>query len=432
MEPDRAEAEDISQELGEPGPVQPPPFPLSQWFPHLNLPPGFLANNGYMGGLLLQRQALLDAHKQHLLNIGSQEVPQTGRGEESSSATPSEEGTSYRRASDASASASDENGQPRSGSATPPECEAGKEAEPFSESTSPESFFKQGGSQEKKSSSPESKSGRPRLPVAAVPPIPYPFRAPGLPNPPLLYRNLLQQNPAFPPYLPIRMPMMPAVAPEEHAEDVGDQDPQVPPVPLVPQVPLVPPVSLVPQVPLVPRIPQVPQVPRLLPPPTPKSVLTPQEVELLRTRSAINSEEQKKFIEFREKALLRMELNGRARGRRPTEASTELCPEACPEACPEDLAAGPSTDAGDGRNAAYIERRRRNNEAAKRSRDARREKEKECRIRCSYLEQERAIITQHRSRLIIALKTVTKGNFDGLDVDDIPGVKSPPQEGPSL
>ena len=42
----------------------------------------------------------------------------------------------------------------------------------------------------------------------------------------------------------------------------------------------------------------------------------------------------------------------------------------------------------DGKDAAYWERRRKNNEAAKRSRDARRLKENEVAVRASYLEQE--------------------------------------------
>ena len=58
-----------------------------------------------------------------------------------------------------------------------------------------------------------------------------------------------------------------------------------------------------------------------------------------------------------------------------------------------DMSGGPgpqhhSTPTRDGKDAAYWERRRKNNEAAKRSRDARRMKENEVAVRASFLEQE--------------------------------------------
>ncbi|XP_045479508.1 protein giant-like isoform X3 [Harmonia axyridis] len=53
---------------------------------------------------------------------------------------------------------------------------------------------------------------------------------------------------------------------------------------------------------------------------------------------------------------------------------------------------------------AYWEKRRRNNEAAKRSRDARRRKEDEVAIRCAYLEQERILMLQENRLLKEALQ----------------------------
>lgn len=48
----------------------------------------------------------------------------------------------------------------------------------------------------------------------------------------------------------------------------------------------------------------------------------------------------------------------------------------------------PSSSSGDGKDQAYWERRRKNNEAAKKSRDARRAKEDEIAIRAAFLERE--------------------------------------------
>lgn len=48
----------------------------------------------------------------------------------------------------------------------------------------------------------------------------------------------------------------------------------------------------------------------------------------------------------------------------------------------------PSPQELDGKDASYWEKRRKNNEAAKRSRDARRAKEDEIAIRAAFLEQE--------------------------------------------
>jgi hypothetical protein len=55
------------------------------------------------------------------------------------------------------------------------------------------------------------------------------------------------------------------------------------------------------------------------------------------------------------------------------------------EACP---ASTPSSGPGSGKDSAYWERRRKNNEAAKRSRDARRMKEQQVAMRAQFLEQE--------------------------------------------
>jgi len=53
---------------------------------------------------------------------------------------------------------------------------------------------------------------------------------------------------------------------------------------------------------------------------------------------------------------------------------------------------GLPTSTVDEKDAAYWERRRKNNEAAKRSRDARRAKEDELAIRTSYLERENVLL----------------------------------------
>ncbi|XP_044749313.1 uncharacterized protein LOC123310020 isoform X2 [Coccinella septempunctata] len=60
---------------------------------------------------------------------------------------------------------------------------------------------------------------------------------------------------------------------------------------------------------------------------------------------------------------------------------------------------------------AYWEKRKKNNEAAKRSRDARRRKEDEIAIRCAYLEQERILMLQENRMLREALEKCHQFGF---------------------
>jgi bZIP factor len=82
-------------------------------------------------------------------------------------------------------------------------------------------------------------------------------------------------------------------------------------------------------------------------------------------------ESQQKFAEFRQ-TLMRQIQSSQPE---PKPRSAESTPPAA------------GSDAGD-KDVAYWERRRKNNEAAKRSRDARRAKEQEIALRAQFLEQE--------------------------------------------
>ena len=96
----------------------------------------------------------------------------------------------------------------------------------------------------------------------------------------------------------------------------------------------------------------------------------------------LSVDSQEKYAEFREKMMKNIET-GRVKGRRQQDTSSEDSNVSL-DLTPQHH----STPTRDGKDAAYWERRRKNNEAAKRSRDARRQKENEIAVRASFLEQE--------------------------------------------
>lgn len=98
------------------------------------------------------------------------------------------------------------------------------------------------------------------------------------------------------------------------------------------------------------------------------------------TKLSVDSQE--KYAEFREKMMKNMETSRVKQGRKGHESSEES--NVSLDLTPQHH----STPTRDGKDAAYWERRRKNNEAAKRSRDARRHKENEIAVRASFLEQE--------------------------------------------
>ena len=98
--------------------------------------------------------------------------------------------------------------------------------------------------------------------------------------------------------------------------------------------------------------------------------------------SKISVDSQEKYAEFREKMMKNMEVT-RSKVKRVADTSSEDSNVSL-EMTPQHH----STPTRDGKDAAYWERRRKNNEAAKRSRDARRQKENEIAVRASFLEQE--------------------------------------------
>ena len=104
----------------------------------------------------------------------------------------------------------------------------------------------------------------------------------------------------------------------------------------------------------------------------------------------LSMDSQDKYNEFRERMMKNMEAGAKVKGRRH-EVSTSSGTEDSNVSLDMSQGGGPqhhSTPTRDGKDAAYWERRRKNNEAAKRSRDARRMKENEVAVRASYLEQE--------------------------------------------
>ena len=91
--------------------------------------------------------------------------------------------------------------------------------------------------------------------------------------------------------------------------------------------------------------------------------------------SRVTEDSNARFAEYRDSVLSHMDISAKHKVRRNSK-------ETASPATPTPM------EVKDGKDAAYWERRRKNNEAAKRSRDARRAKENEVAIRCQYLEQE--------------------------------------------
>ena len=98
----------------------------------------------------------------------------------------------------------------------------------------------------------------------------------------------------------------------------------------------------------------------------------------------ISMDSQEKYVEFRDKMMKNLETS------RKTKKTEEAPGTPTHRSHDESLEMTPThhSTPRDGKDAAYWERRRKNNEAAKRSRDARRLKENEIAVRASYLEQE--------------------------------------------
>lgn len=107
----------------------------------------------------------------------------------------------------------------------------------------------------------------------------------------------------------------------------------------------------------------------------------------------LSADSQEKYAEFREKMMKNMESAKVGKNRSCSSVSAEDTNSSL------DLTSGsmgggpqhhstPTRGEAGGKDAAYWERRRKNNEAAKRSRDARRQKENEIAVRASFLEQE--------------------------------------------
>lgn len=116
-------------------------------------------------------------------------------------------------------------------------------------------------------------------------------------------------------------------------------------------------------------------------PPSPPPPPPPQDkAELLK----VNSESLGQYALFRQN-MLRQLAQKKSLSRRDSSDSGE--------------AAAAAAEAGDTRDQAYWERRRKNNLAAKRSRDARRAKEDEIAIRAAFLEQENLQLKWEVARL---------------------------------
>ena len=114
----------------------------------------------------------------------------------------------------------------------------------------------------------------------------------------------------------------------------------------------------------------------------------PPKQEPLDQLTKISMDSQEKYAEFRDTMMKNIETTRS----KPRKAETGESPGTPSTALNDsldmpDCHSTPQT-ARDGKDAAYWERRRKNNEAAKRSRDARRQKENEIAVRASYLEQE--------------------------------------------
>lgn len=103
----------------------------------------------------------------------------------------------------------------------------------------------------------------------------------------------------------------------------------------------------------------------------------------------VNSESQRKYSEFRENMLKGVKREAEEEAYpAPLSPTPSSHNSSLPLSSTPTHSSTPSRVAKDGKDAAYWERRRKNNAAAKRSRDSRRAKEQEVHIRAKYLEQE--------------------------------------------
>ena len=98
----------------------------------------------------------------------------------------------------------------------------------------------------------------------------------------------------------------------------------------------------------------------------------------------ISMDSQGKYAEFRDKMMKNLETSRKTKKQEEAPGT----PNSKTSDSSMDLTPTHHSTPRDGKDAAYWERRRKNNEAAKRSRDARRLKENEVAVRASYLEQE--------------------------------------------
>ena len=111
----------------------------------------------------------------------------------------------------------------------------------------------------------------------------------------------------------------------------------------------------------------------------------------------IASNSNQKYADFRESMLKNID-HTRAKGRSESSPSSPSLLTSTPN--------GDKTIGGSEKDEAYWERRRKNNEAAKRSRDARRHKENEIAMRASYLEQENIQLKMELVQLRTELGTI--------------------------
>jgi len=129
--------------------------------------------------------------------------------------------------------------------------------------------------------------------------------------------------------------------------------------------------------------------------PLPFQTSTP-KLEPLTELTKVSVDSQAKYAEFRENMMKNIETTRTKTKKGDQENCNPFTPGTPTSKHNDSLDMTPThhstpnnaDNRGDGKDAAYWERRRKNNEAAKRSRDSRRQKENEIAVRASFLEQE--------------------------------------------
>ena len=119
-------------------------------------------------------------------------------------------------------------------------------------------------------------------------------------------------------------------------------------------------------------------------------------LEPLNELTKVSVDSQTKYAEFRENMLKNMETSRTTKMKRSDQENLNPFTPGTPknkhndslDMTPTHHSTPNHAENYDGKDAAYWERRRKNNEAAKRSRDSRRQKENEIAVRASFLEQE--------------------------------------------